>query len=139
MFVLDTDVVSHLRKGKKADRRVRAWAASTPAIFHFISSITLYELELGVLLMERKDAKQGAALRAWLENQVLARFAGRILAVDDDVARRTAVLHVPDKRPERDALIAATALVHGMTVVTRNVADFEPTGVELLNPWKWED
>jgi predicted nucleic acid-binding protein len=93
------------------------------------------ELELGILTIERKDATQGAMLRSWLEQHVLPEFSGRTLPVDTAVALRCARLHVPDKRGERDALIAATALVHGMTVVTRNVADFKPTGVTLINPW----
>jgi hypothetical protein len=93
-------------------------------------------LELGILLIERKDAHQGALLRSWLEQHVLPEFSGRTLPIDTAVAQRCARLHVPDKRGERDALIAATALVHGMTVVTRNVADFLPTGVSLVNPWE---
>jgi predicted nucleic acid-binding protein len=138
MYVLDTDVVSHLRRPEKAHPNVIAWASNTPVTPHFISAITLFELERGILLMERKDAAQGAILRAWMDNQILVRFSGRILPVDIAVAQRCARLHVPDPKPERDALIAATALVHGMTVVTRNVHDFEPTGVEILNPWEWE-
>lgn len=102
----------------------------------FVSSITLMELELGILSFERRDALQGAVLRSWFEQHVLPEFSGRTLAVDTAVALRCARLHVPDKRGERDALIAATALVHGMTVVTRNVPDFEPTGVQIINPWK---
>jgi predicted nucleic acid-binding protein len=73
--------------------------------------------------------------RAWMDNHVLPEFAARVLPVDTAVAQRCARLHVPDRRAERDALIAATALVHGMTIVTRNIADFEPTGVPVLNPW----
>jgi predicted nucleic acid-binding protein len=138
MFVLDTNVVSHLRRADKADPNVAAWAASVPVASIFISSISLLELELGTLLMERKDSKQGAVLRAWIDDQVLTRFSGRVLAVDTAVALRCARLHVPDPCSERDALIAAAALVHGMTVVTRNVEDFQPTGVEILNPWEWE-
>ena len=138
MYVLDTDVVSHLRRPEKAHSTVAAWAASTPVTLHFISCITLHELERGILLMERKDSAQGAVLRAWMDGQILTRFAGRILPVDIAVAQRCAKLHVPDPKPERDAFIAATALVHGMTVVTRNVDDFKPTGVEVLNPWEWE-
>jgi predicted nucleic acid-binding protein len=84
------------------------------------------------------DAVQGAVLRAWLDRYVLSAFAGRILDIDIAVATRCAKLRVPDPKAERDALIAATALVHGMTVVTRNVDDFKPTGVEILNPWEWE-
>ena len=94
------------------------------------------ELELGVLSMERKDAALGTLLRAWLDEQVLPEFSGRTLAVDTAVALRCAKLHVPDRRSERDALIAATALVHGMAVVSRNVADFKQTGVTVVNPWE---
>jgi toxin FitB len=137
MFVLDTNVVSELRKVRsgKADTNVTAWAQSVDAADLFVSAITIMELELGVLSMERKDATQGAILRSWLEQQVLPEFSGRTLPVDTAVAQRCARLHVPDKRGERDALIAATALVHGMTVVTRNVDDLKPTGVAILNPW----
>ena len=138
MFVLDTNVVSELLKVRlgKSDANVATWTESVDAADLFVSAITILELELGVLSIERKDAAQGAMLRAWLEQHVLPEFSGRTLPVDTAVAQRCARLHVPDKRGERDALIAATALVHGMTVVTRNVADFEPTGVKILNPWE---
>lgn len=138
MFVLDTNVVSELRKVRpgKADVNVTAWSDTVDASDLFVSAITIMELELGVLSVERKDATQGAVLRSWLEQQVLPEFAGRTLPVDTAVAQRCARLHVPNRRGERDALIAATALVHGMTVVTRNVADFKPTGVSLFNPWE---
>lgn len=135
MFILDTNVVSALRRPERAAPRLVAWAASAPVADYFLSAITVLELELGVRLKERKDAAQGASLREWLEGQVLPRFEGRILCIDTAVARRCAVLHVPDPRAERDALIAATALVHGMTVATRNVADFAPSGVPTCNPW----
>ena len=137
MFVLDTNVVSELRKAKagKADRNVTTWAASMPPGSLFLSVITILELETGVLLIERRDPVQAAILRAWLDGHVLPACAGRVLAVDLAVAQRCAKLHVPAPCAERDALIAATALVHGMTVVTRNVADFEPAGVPILNPW----
>lgn len=137
MYVLDTHVVSELRKVRagKADPNVAAWSESVDAANLFVSAITVMELELGVLSIERKDPHQGALLRAWLEQHVLPEFSGRTLPVDTAVAQRCARLHIPDKRSERDALIAATALVHGMTVVTRNVADFQATGVAILNPW----
>ena len=137
MYVLDTNVVSELRKIRlgKADAHVAAWADSIDAADLYLSAITVQELEIGVLLAERRDPSQGAVFRAWLNSHVLPAFAGRILAVDTAVAQRSARLHVPDPRPVRDGLIAATALVHGMTVVTRNVADFEPMGVQILNPW----
>ena len=138
MFVLDTNVVSELRKVQigKADANVAAWAQSVDAADLFVSAITIMELELGVLSIERKDTTQGAMLRSWLEQHVLPEFSARTLPVDTAVAQRCARLHVPDRRGERDALIAATALVHGMTVVTRNVADFNLTGVPILNPWE---
>jgi predicted nucleic acid-binding protein len=138
MFLVDTNVVSALRRADRADPRLLAWARATPVSAIYLSAISLLEIETGVLLAERRDASQGRVLRAWLEGQVLAQFDGRVLAVDAAVARRCARLHVPDRRSERDALIAATALTHGMTMVTRNTADFEPTGVALLNPWLWK-
>jgi predicted nucleic acid-binding protein len=134
-FVLDTNVVSELRRLEKADPKVAAWASSVPLGSNFLSAITILELELGILSVERKDGPQGHVLRAWFDDQIMPRFEGRILPVDVAVARRCAKLHVPDPRAERDALIAATALVHGMAVVTRNVADFETMGVQLINPW----
>ncbi len=137
-YLLDTNVLSELRKIRagKADQNVAAWAGSVDAADLFVSAISIMELELGILSIERRDATQGAALRAWLEQHVLPEFAGRTLPVDTAIAQRCARLHVPDKRGERDALIAAAALVHSMTVVTRNVADFQSTGVALLNPWE---
>lgn len=137
MFVLDTNVVSELRKAKsgKANKNVTAWAASVSPGSLFISAITILELESGVLMLERRDQAQGAILRTWLDQYVLPAFAGRVLPVDIAVAQRCARLHVPNPCNERDALIAATALVHSMTIVTRNVADFEATGVPLRNPW----
>lgn len=137
MFVLDTNVVSELRKvsAGKSDPKVTAWVESVDAADLFVSAVTIMELETGVLSIERKDAAQGAVLRQWFEQHVLPEFAGRTLPVDTAVALRCARLHVPDRRGECDALIAATALVHGMTVVTRKTADFKPTGVALINPW----
>lgn len=137
MFLLDTNVVSELRKAKAgtADWRVVSWASRVPADLLFVSAITILELETGVLLVQRRDPQQGARLRAWMDRQVLTAFAGRVLPVDIAVAQRCAALHVTDPKSDRDALIAATAMVHGMTVVTRNGADFIATGVPLLNPW----
>jgi len=137
MFILDTNVISELRKAKsgKADPKVVAWAAAVNADELFLSAITILELEMGVLQVERRDSLQGNLLRSWLDNQVLTAFDGKILVIDAAVAQRCARLHVPDRSSERDALIAATALVHGMTIVTRNVTDFATSGVDLINPW----
>ena len=135
MFILDTNIVSELRRPERALPALRAWAADVPAIDQYISCITVMELDIGALAVVRKDAAQGEILRRWISDQVLPMFRGRILSIDLEVARRCAPLHVPDPRGDRDALIAATAFVHGMTVVTRNVADFAPTGVPTLNPW----
>jgi predicted nucleic acid-binding protein len=135
MFLLDTNVLSELRRPERADPRLLAWATDTPASSLFLSAITLLEIEMGALRIARRDAAQGAVLRTWIDRQVLPTFADRVLPVDAAVALRCATLHVPDLRSERDALIGATALVHGMTMVTRNQADFAPMGVALLNPW----
>ena len=138
MYLLDTHVISELRKASsgKADAGVISWAANALANSLFISVISVLELEIGVLSIERRDASQGAILRSWMDNHVLPAFMERVLPIDTAVARRCAILHVPDPKSDRDALIAATALVHGMTIVTRNVADFESTGVEVMNPWQ---
>lgn len=135
MFLLDTNVVSELRK-PHADRNVRAWARTTSARDLFISAITLLELETDVLRLERKDKRQGGILRRWLDGHVIPAFAGRVLPVDAAVALRCARLQVPDRMSLGDALIAATALVHALVVVTRNTTDFEPADVELINPWQ---
>ncbi len=139
MYILDTNVVSELRKVRsgKANAHVAHWADAVEAATLYISAITMLELERGVLLAERRDARQGAILRAWLNNHVVPEFVDRILPVDAAVARRCARLHVPNPQTERDALIAATALVYGMTVVTRNVNDFKPTGAAVFNPWAY--
>ena len=136
-YLLDTNVVSELRKVRlgRANPGVGRWAECVSAADLYLSVVSVQELEMGVLLLLRRDPAQGAVLRAWLDTQVLPAFAQRMLPVDLAVAQRSAALHVPDPRPVRDGLIAATALVHGMTVVTRNVADFQPCGVPVLNPW----
>jgi predicted nucleic acid-binding protein len=136
MYILDTNVISELRKGRKTHPNVRKWAERVPSASLYISVISVLELEIGILLVDRRDNQQGAILRTWMDRHVLPTFSGRILAIDTDVARRCATLHVPNPRSDRDALIAATALVHGLTVATRNVADFERTGVGVLNPWE---
>ena len=135
MYVLDTNVISELRKGEKAEPRVRMWAQAVPTASVYLSVVSVLELEIGTLLVERRDRKQAAILRAWIDGHVLPSFSGRILAIDTAVAQRCASLHVPNPRSDRDALIAATALVHGMAVATRNLSDFQATGVAVVKPW----
>ena len=135
MYLLDTNVLSELRRPDRADARVLSWAARQRPAQFWVSAITILELERGVLLIERRDVRQGVQLRSWLEGSILRQFQDRVLVIDTAVARRCAALHVPDPRADRDALLAATALVHGMTIVTRNIADFAATKVPLLNPW----
>lgn len=138
MYLLDTNVLSELRKAGdgRADAQVVAWFSGVDAASCFVSALTLMELEIGILRIQRRDVAQGQRLRAWMDERVLPQFVDHTLAVDTSVALRCARLHVPNPCSERDALIAATALVHGLTVVTRNTADFAATGVALLDPWK---
>lgn len=138
MFVLDTNVISELRKAGagKANLGVTDWANSVPATLMFMSVISVHELEHGVLLAERRDPSQGAILRTWLDSSVTTAFTDRVLSINTDIARQAAALHVPDPAPFRDALIAATALHHDMTIITRNTKDFEQfNDLRIINPW----
>ena len=138
MHLLDTDVVSELRKVKsgRADPNVAAWVTTIRAGDLYLSAITIHELEHGVLLAERSDPPRGAVLRQWLDGSVARAFSDRVLPVDEAVARRAATFHVPDPAPFRDALIGATALVHGLVMVTRNERDFVRfPGLRVTNPW----
>ena len=136
MFILDTNVISELRHGKpNQSSEVRQWAAGQTTNRIFLSAITILELEQGILALERRTPPQGSALRIWL-TAVQDAFAGRTLSFTGRSATICASLHVPNPRSERDAMIAATALEHGFTIVTRNTQDFVNTGVTLLNPWQ---
>lgn len=135
MYLLDTNVVSELRKQHNADPTVLAWASRVPAPSLYISAVTVLELETGILRLERRDLPQSKRLRIWMDQHLLPAFSGRILPIDTTIALRCARLHIPDPRSECDAMIAATALVHGMKVVTRNVGDFEGSGAVVINPW----
>ena len=137
MYLLDTNILSELRKRRsgKIDTAVEAWANSVDQADLFLSVITVMEVELGIALLERRDPHQAGVLRLWLHDKVMTAFTGRILPIDAAIALRCARLHVPDTKSERDAWIAATGLVHGLVVVTRNVVDFAGTGATLLDPW----
>jgi hypothetical protein len=143
MYLLDTNVLSEMRKdsGKRLGRvqidpRVQAWIGSVPEGDLFLSVISILEVETGYLRLKRRDPRQANVLELWLRQQVLPAFTGRILGIDLAIARRCAGLHIPNPMEHRDAFIAATALVHGLTVVTRNVRHFEQTGALTLNPWE---
>ncbi len=138
MYLLDTNVISELRNLRIADSAVAAWSRSLRDETGFLSAVTISELERGVLRALRRDEPKGQMLRTWLNDHILPKFAGRIISVDTAVAIRCASMHVPDPKPERDSMIAATAMVHGLTVATRNVADFQACGAPTFNPWLYK-
>jgi toxin FitB len=133
-FLIDTNVISELRKSHLADQNVWQWAKRHSVHQQCISVITIFEIELGIARLERKDRMQAKRLTLWFE-QIQVHFAGRIIDVDGAVALHSARLHVPDPKPERDAFIAATALVHKLMIATRNTKDFVHFGVVFTNPW----
>jgi predicted nucleic acid-binding protein len=135
MFLLDTNVISELRRRQKTHPQVHAWSQSIPIDQIFLSVVTVMEIEQGILSLDRHDGLQAGVLRRWLRTQLLPSFEGRILSFDLAAAFRCATIHVPDPKPDRDSMIAATASFHGLTVVTRNTKDFESCGVATLNPW----
>jgi hypothetical protein len=135
MYLLDTNVISELRNLRIADGSVVAWSRSLHSGDWYLSAVTVSELERGVLRALRRDEPKGMMLRTWLDDKIMPEFKGRIIPVDTEVALRCAPMHVPDPKPERDSMIAATALVHGLTVATRNIADFEACGARVFNPW----
>src|ERR1035437_10166157 len=137
MYLLDTNVISEMRKTERAHAKVKKWAGSVDATALFLSAVSVLEMEIGVCRIERRDRKQGLVLRTWVQTRVVPRLGGGIIAVETQVALKCAALPVPDPRSYRDSLIAASAIIHEMTVVTRNIADFEPMGVAVLNPWEF--
>ena len=139
MYLLDTNVVSEMRRRQRMAPAVAAWAASVLPADLYLSVLSVMELETGALLIARRDPEQGRVLTAWIEQNVLRAFDGRIIPLDLAAARRCATMHVPDPRPGKGALIAATAITHGLTLITRNIRDFDGTGVTVLNPWDWLD
>jgi len=135
MYVLDTNVISELGKAHP-DSNVLRWAGSHSLKEFYLSAVVVKELEYGCLLMERRDQLQGSRLRQWL-TAVLEEYEDRVLVVDQRVARKAASLHIPDPAPEADAYIAATALVAGFPIVTRNITDFMRfAGLTIINPWE---
>lgn len=120
----------------KADLNVTAWLSAQDSRDLYISAITILELERGILSIQRRDIEQGSRLRAWMDSRVRPEFAERIISIDGAIATRCAHLHIPNRRNEADALIAATSIVHGLVVVTRNIQDFQGTGVVLVDPWR---
>lgn len=129
-YLLDTNVLSDARR--RTHPELNEWIAGQPRTSLSISVVTLLELERGVLRLERRDFHAGMHLRSWLTDIATA-FSGSVLAVDEHVACYAARLHVPDPMPEMDALIAATALQHELTLVTRIIRDFQSSGVNLLD------
>lgn len=134
-FLVDTNIVSEMRKGRDGNSGVVAWSGSIDMSDLAISVLCLKELEYGVLSLADRDPPRSLVLRAYLDHFVIPQYRGRVLPVDEVIAIRAAALDVPKRRPFADGLIAATALVHDLTVVTRNTVDFLPTGVRLLNPF----
>lgn len=135
MFVIDTNVISELRLPRRTNHNVAAWTRRHNPGYFYLSVATVLELQYGALNLARRDKAAGDVLLGWITEQVLPDFADRILPATTDIALACARLHVPNRRSDRDAWIAATALVHNLTVVTRNTKDFAGTGVKLFNPW----
>ncbi|HPB73211.1 MAG TPA: type II toxin-antitoxin system VapC family toxin [Phycicoccus sp.] len=137
IYLLDTNVLSELRKRPGVvNEQVLTWSQRHSVSDFAVSVVSVWEIDLGIVRIERRDVRQGAVLRSWFSRAILGDLGPQILPIDRMTAVEVAALHVPDPRPERDALIAATAIVHGLTVVTRNVGDFVPMGVRVLNPWQ---
>lgn len=135
MYLLDTNVISELRKTDRAHPQVWKWANGVRSEDLFISVITITEIKTGILSLARRDAQQAQALETWLTQQILPTFSERILPITLPIALRCATLHAQRSGPQHDMLIAATALVHKQILVTRNTQDFSATGATVLNPW----
>lgn len=138
MYLLDTNVISELRKSAaKQHSKVAGWIRTVHIAELYLSVITVYELEMGIRRIERRDSTQGRRFRQWLDQGVLPQFRGKVLSFDMSIAMRAAGLHVPDPRPLADSFIAATAAEHQLVLVTRNTSDFQDMSVEVLNPFEF--
>ncbi|HEX5761098.1 MAG TPA: type II toxin-antitoxin system VapC family toxin [Thermoanaerobaculia bacterium] len=133
-YLVDTNVLSEARKSRRCDPGVASWFSAVPATEIYVSALTAGEIRKGVEARRRRDELAARALERWLE-ELMTTYADRILPVDEEVADRWGRLNVPDALPPIDGLLAATASVHGLTLVTRNVRHVERTGVALLNPF----
>jgi predicted nucleic acid-binding protein len=133
-FLLDTNVVSELRKQENCHPKVLSWMLDNMDVGHFLSVMTLGEIRNGIELLRRKNATKADSIDQWL-NQIRVDYAGAILQVTEEVADLWGRLNCPDTLPTTDTLIAATAMVHGLTVATRNVDDFTRSGVPVVNPF----
>lgn len=134
-YLLDTNVVSEMRRPARMPRSVSDWFRAVDSEVLFLSVVTLFEIEVGVRRLERRDPSQGSILRRWRNEMIPQAFRERILSVDADVADCCAEFQVPDPRPLLDSLVAATAIVHKLTLVTRNVAAFRTMPVAIVDPW----
>ncbi|MDH4409428.1 MAG: type II toxin-antitoxin system VapC family toxin [Verrucomicrobiales bacterium] len=134
-FLLDTNVLSELRKGEKCDSRVRRWAVSTKGDRHCLCVVSLGEIRKGIEILRRKAPDQCPTFERWLE-VLKSDYSNDLLPVNEEIMNRWGILQAAQSLPVLDGLIAATALEHGLTVATRKVRDFEKTGVKLVNPFE---
>ena len=136
-YLVDTNVLSELRKGRRCDPRVSLWFAELPDRNIFLSVLTVGEIRRGIESIRRRDGRSARVLDAWLR-KLMAGHRERILPVDESVAEEWGRLSVPDPVPVVDGLMAATAKIHGLTLATRNVRDVAKTGVACVNPFEHE-
>ena len=133
-YLLDTNVLSELRKGPKANDKVRKWARAHASCRHCISSVSIGEIRKGIELLRLRSPEQCPAFERWLAN-IKSEFAGQVLDITEEIAERWGILMAKRPRPAVDGLLAATALEHSLAIVTRNTADFADCGVVVINPW----